>query len=262
MGVISTIGEEIQRSTTAWLILFFIFSVFEWVFARPRPSLALWAKSLSFWSIAIPVSAILEIGLGILWHNIGIKPFVELSMTSGVPNFLYTIAAIAVLILYEDFFFYWYHRVQHRWLWRWHSVHHSIRSLNAVNSYHHISEPIFRSLLIMIPASMFVVDANIFIPWVAFALWMQTGLLHSALPINIGPLRVFFGDNRFHRIHHSIEPKHYDRNFGALTTLWDRLFGTAYWPAADEWPETGVTDVSEPKTIRDWLATPLRQPAA
>jgi sterol desaturase/sphingolipid hydroxylase (fatty acid hydroxylase superfamily) len=34
-----------------------------------------------------------------------------------------------------------------------------------------------------------------------------------------------------HRIHHSPEVEHFDRNFGGITPLWDRLFGT--WYAGD-----------------------------
>ena len=43
-----------------------------------------------------------------------------------------------------DFFFYWCHRAEHRWLWRFHAVHHSIRDMNAVNAYHHPTEPVFQ----------------------------------------------------------------------------------------------------------------------
>ena len=29
-----------------------------------------------------------------------------------------------------------------------------------------------------------------------------------------------------HQIHHSTDPRHHDRNFGGLLSLWDWLFGT------------------------------------
>jgi sterol desaturase/sphingolipid hydroxylase (fatty acid hydroxylase superfamily) len=31
-----------------------------------------------------------------------------------------------------------------------------------------------------------------------------------------------------HRIHHSRDREHWDKNFGHITPLWDRLFGTCY----------------------------------
>ncbi len=56
-----------------------------------------------------------------------------------------------------------------------------------------------------------------------------------------------------HRIHHSREPQHFNKNFGVVTSVWDRLFGTAYFPAKDEWPDTGIVNQSEPSTVREFL---------
>ncbi len=44
-----------------------------------------------------------------------------------------------------------------------------------------------------------------------------------------------------HRVHHSLEPQHGDRNFGVIFTIWDRMFGTLY-ANYDEYPDTGVLD--------------------
>ena len=78
---------------------------------------------------------------------------------------------------------------------------------------------------------------------------------------SLGPLRAWFVDNRYHRIHHSLEERHFDRNFGAFTTLWDRLFGTHYAPEPGEWPDVGLAEVGEPGGVREWLDQPLRYPA-
>jgi hypothetical protein len=83
--------------------------------------------------------------------------------------------------------------------------------------------------------------------------------------MNLGPLGRYFMDNRLHRIHHSIEPQHFDKNFGLFTTLWDSLFGTAYFPARDEWPDTGVPDFPEPASMTEFLFSPFtyrRRPVA
>jgi sterol desaturase/sphingolipid hydroxylase (fatty acid hydroxylase superfamily) len=48
-----------------------------------------------------------------------------------------------------------------------------------------------------------------------------------------------------HRVHHSIEPEHQDKNFGAILSIWDHLFGTQY-RKYDEYPDTGITDNSFP----------------
>jgi sterol desaturase/sphingolipid hydroxylase (fatty acid hydroxylase superfamily) len=46
-----------------------------------------------------------------------------------------------------------------------------------------------------------------------------------------------------HQIHHSTNPKHFDRNFGGAFAFWDWLFGTLYVPVRDrEVHEVGLKD--------------------
>lgn len=48
---------------------------------------------------------------------------------------------------------------------------------------------------------------------------------------------------QFHRVHHSIEPEHQDRNFGVVLSVWDRIFGTMHRDY-DVYPATGVEGLS------------------
>jgi sterol desaturase/sphingolipid hydroxylase (fatty acid hydroxylase superfamily) len=66
---------------------------------------------------------------------------------------------------------------------------------------------------------------------VSFLIILHGHFIHSNTRLHLGILRVFFADNRFHRIHHSVQPEHFDKNFGSATTVWDRLFGTAHFPS-------------------------------
>ena len=94
---------------------------------------------------------------------------------------------------------------------------------------------------------------------VGLILSWQPIYLHSATRLQLGRvMRTLVVDSRYHRIHHSLEPKHFDRNFGAATPLWDWLFGTAYFPNDDEWPDVGLAGLDEPTNIREWSALPWR----
>jgi sterol desaturase/sphingolipid hydroxylase (fatty acid hydroxylase superfamily) len=93
---------------------------------------------------------------------------------------------------------------------------------------------------------------------VGFVLNLLTYYIHSPVDVHFGPLRKVLVDNRFHRIHHSVEPRHFDKNFGVCFSIWDRWFGTAYDPAPDEWPQVGLAGVDPPRTIRDYLLLPFR----
>lgn len=68
-------------------------------------------------------------------------------------------------------------------------------------------------------------------------------------------------DNRFHRIHHSVEPRHFDRNVGEGTSVWKQLFGMAYLPAENEWTATGVVGEPEARSITHYLCRPFRAAA-
>jgi sterol desaturase/sphingolipid hydroxylase (fatty acid hydroxylase superfamily) len=41
--------------------------------------------------------------------------------------------------------------------------------------------------------------------------------------------------------------------------VWDKLFGTAWFPRQDEWPDTGIDEHDEAKTVGEFLFRPLRK---
>ena len=201
--------------------------------------------------------------LASLWAALGLQAaFVPagLSSFSWIGRFA-VVAAVLAEAIANDFFFYWAHRFQHRFLWRYHAVHHSIREMNAVNSYHHASEAIVSLLLYTIPTSLIVADLGPGLPFASLAIWLHIVWIHSPTRADFGPLRALFVDNRFHRIHHSLEERHFDKNFGAFTTVWDRLFGTACFPEPGQWPAVGLAGIDEPRNLREWIDLPARYAA-
>jgi sterol desaturase/sphingolipid hydroxylase (fatty acid hydroxylase superfamily) len=62
---------------------------------------------------------------------------------------------------------------------------------------------------------------------------------------------------QYHRIHHSIEPKHLGKNYAAFFPIWDRIFGTCWQPARDEWPETGLPDTNGVWAMQDVVFAPF-----
>ena len=55
-----------------------------------------------------------------------------------------------------------------------------------------------------------------------------------------------------HRIHHSLEPQHIDKNFAFQFPMWDVIFGTYFHPRKGEFPATGVA--GEPGFSSFWEA--------
>lgn len=248
---------------------FFGIAIIVWgierLFPRASVTLASQLRSLRFWVIQ-------GAGTGVaitIWEYAGTAlephPFVIIPLRTWFASpwlhwTLYVITPALSVILY-DFFDYWMHRAQHRWFWKLHSIHHSIEELSGVNSYFHWTEQFFRVAFILLPAAYIVgIDGVRTVAIAELLIRVQGYYLHSPTSFHVGPiLRRVIADNRFHRIHHSIHPEHFDKNFGAGTSIWDQLFGTAYFPAKDEWPDTGMAEQAEARTLSEYLWGPFRR---
>lgn len=248
-----------------------------------RNSLSSYLRSIRFWLTAIAINTVAFTALDTWMHNspeallanrvfapdkVSPLTVIDLSPLTGsdflpVRMFGWFVAGWVVAMV-GDFFYYWLHRVQHSLplLWRFHKVHHSITELSAASSYHHVVEDMLQLVCVVLPAALLVHFNSGPVPWlIATVAASQAYFIHSSARINIGPLRYLIGDNRYHRIHHSREPRHFNKNFAAATPLWDLLFGTVYIPKGNEWPQVGLDDTPEPKRIWDYLVLPFR-PAA
>jgi len=218
---------------------------------------------LLFWIISIQCNyffSLFAIGF-INYFNIG--PIFNISFesvrTNSVLNPLFLNFLLIVLsLLIFDFFYYWYHRMQHTVLffWEFHKTHHSIKNLNSIVSYHHVSEELFRIPFIAIPLAVLIhIDApKLAILSSFFAVYGQ--FIHMNSKISLGPVRLFFADNYYHRIHHSLEDAHHNKNFTAFFPIWDILFGTAHFPKSGEFPKVGLSDVEQPKTLKEYFFQP------
>ena len=62
-----------------------------------------------------------------------------------------------------------------------------------------------------------------------------------------------------HQVHHSTDPRHYDRNFAFGLTIWDRAFGTLFTPEKDDRLTFGVigSPPSEGRTVLNLYSQPF-----
>lgn len=165
---------------------------------------------------------------------------------------------VAAYLLIGDFIYYWFHRLQHAvpLLWRFHAIHHSIQEMGAGANYHHVMESIFKALLVAIPTSLLFSGGDLVV--IGILIGFHGYYSHSATALNFGAMGRLVPDNRTHRIHHSREERHFEKNFGGATMIWDWLFRTAYFPTKDEWPDTGLSDQPEPQTASEYLLRPFK----
>ncbi|HEU5304961.1 MAG TPA: sterol desaturase family protein [Gemmatimonadales bacterium] len=152
-------------------------------------------------------------------------------------------APLIASFLLIDFLAWAHHFVRHKVsvFWYFHTIHHSQREMNLFTDLRvHVAERIISLTLTFIPLSMLQIGMPTDL-YVAVALNWYTRAYHANLRTNYGFLKHVLVTPQSHRIHHSIEPRHQDKNFGVIFTFWDRLFGTLY-AHYDEYPETGIAD--------------------
>jgi sterol desaturase/sphingolipid hydroxylase (fatty acid hydroxylase superfamily) len=187
----------------------------------------------------------------------GWRPLFDLHFETG-HRIALAFAAMLVGALIVDFFFYWFHRLQHtsQWLWQAHLLHHTDTALNVTTTnrthfFEHMLTPLFMAtpitLLFSLPRSDIVAIAVVPLIWSHF--------VHANLRIGFGRLWWLVSSPQYHRIHHSVQREHQDNNFAVWLPLWDILFGTAFAPRPGESPASGVDGV-EVSTFSDALTLP------
>jgi sterol desaturase/sphingolipid hydroxylase (fatty acid hydroxylase superfamily) len=163
--------------------------------------------------------------------------------STSVLRLVLLVPLLLIPILVFDFFYYWLHRAQHSWPWFWqvHKLHHTDEAVNVTTSYrHHWTEEFFRSVAIVAPMALLfnITPAEGGFLTVVLAQWGH--FVHANIRMPMGKAGLVVAGPQYHRIHHSVERKHWDKNFAAYFPLWDIVFGTAYVPQHNEWPATGV----------------------
>lgn len=169
--------------------------------------------------------------------------------------------ALVFLAIY-DFFYYWWHRSQHAFspLWSQHKLHHTEESLNVTTGtrHHWLEEPI-RVFVILLPIGLLFDQKPVTITWIGTWLMLWGFFIHSNLRITFGRFTPVFSGPHLHRLHHSIETQHCDKNFAAFYPLYDILFGTYCAPKHNEYPATGLASGESLNGF--WLAnvSPFRE---
>lgn len=133
----------------------------------------------------------------------------------------------AVAFVLYDLAYYVMHRTSHKvpFLWAVHAVHHESRDFNLTVGARAgllgplTAFPFYLSLAFVgVPTSVYLA-----ISAVGHATMF---LAHARFIGRFGWLGLVFNSPLHHRLHHSREEEHFDKNFGGVLIVWDRLFGT------------------------------------
>ena len=185
-----------------------------------------------------------------------------------------------------DFVYYWWHRLSHEVnvLWAAHVVHHQSEDYNLAVALRQAVATSFTSLPFYLPLALLGVPTVVYATVSAFSTLYQFWI-HTELLGKLGPLELVLNTPSHHRVHHAVNPRYLDRNYGATLIVWDRIFGTfaeereppiygtvkplgsfnPVWAQVAYWVELwrkGRTLPDGRDRVRLWLARPDWPPAA
>ena len=157
-----------------------------------------------------------------------VAPF-EIFSFSNMP--VPKILSIILSFLFIDFFSYFSHWSFHKiqFLWSLHRLHHSDKSVDTITTFFHhplervadffINVTIFVLFDIPVPVILFYgLIASLHAPLTHFKILLPEKLNKILSYLIVTP--------NFHRIHHSLDMKEGNSNFGIIFPFWDKLFGT------------------------------------
>lgn len=175
--------------------------------------------------------ASLSIGIG----NLILNGFMKIGMFM-VFVFFYNLTPLRIphtwwsyvlCLVVLDFCRYWAHRIAHeqRFWWSTHVVHHSSEHYNLSVSFR-LSWTQNLKIVFFLPVILLGFNPLVFFIVhqieVLYQFWIHTELIRK-LP---APIEYIFTTPSHHRVHHSVNEKYIDKNYGSTFIIWDRMFGT------------------------------------
>ncbi|NEN94393.1 MAG: sterol desaturase family protein [Moorea sp. SIO3I7] len=243
--ILITLSHEISLNPWFYGIVSMILLIEIWLPARQQARLSVGFCQDSLWLLGDLVETILFL-----------KPCISvlyaLSNRVGFPIFdSATILPPPIMLvlgfLLSDFLIWFGHILRHHIpaFWYFHAVHHSQTELNLLSGLRfHIVDKAIAYIIVALPMIALGISAPSIILFKVLQKWYLR-IYHANLKLNYGWLKHIMITPQSHRIHHSIEAQHRDRNFGSILIIWDYLFGTQYCQY-DEYPATGIDDPNFP----------------
>ena len=200
-----------------------------------------------------------------------------LSSLNGTPSVVVATLFTVVFFTFDDFTKYWVHRWMHKWpvLWALHKVHHSAETLNPITVYRtHPLEGILFSLRgalsqgVVISVFFFIFGDKVDlvtilgVNFLVFSFHIAgSNLRHSHIDIKYWSwLEKILISPAQHQLHHSLDERHYDKNFGAALAIWDWMFGSLHHSEDIDNLVLGVEDDDfNPRSLKELYLKPLKE---
>jgi alkylglycerol monooxygenase len=130
-------------------------------------------------------------------------------------------------LVFYDFCYYWLHRMGHEVavLWAAHVVHHQSQDYNLSTALRQTSSGALLGWVFYLPMALAGVPPLVF-GVVALVDLLYQFWVHTEQVGKLGWFDRWFCSPSNHRVHHAVNDRYLDKNYGGILILWDRLFGT------------------------------------
>jgi sterol desaturase/sphingolipid hydroxylase (fatty acid hydroxylase superfamily)/uncharacterized membrane protein YhhN len=130
-------------------------------------------------------------------------------------------------LLFYDFCYYWLHRAGHEVavFWAAHVVHHQSQDYNLSTALRQTSSGALLGWLFYLPMAVAGVPPLVF-GVVALVDLLYQFWVHTEHVGKLGWFDRWFCSPSNHRVHHAVNDRYLDRNYGGILIVWDRLFGS------------------------------------
>lgn len=187
------------------------------------------------------------LGIGFLTISFITKGFIIFCFTIIYKHRLFSLPLntwygwLLVLIM-EDFTFYWFHRISHvvRFFWASHQLHHSSEIYSLASTFRETwTGTVTCTFLFWGWMPLIGVEPGVIVLLKSISMiyqfWLHTEKI-TKLPVWFEKI---FNTPSHHRVHHGSNEEYLDKNFGGILIIWDRMFGT-YLPETIR-PKYGLT---------------------
>jgi sterol desaturase/sphingolipid hydroxylase (fatty acid hydroxylase superfamily) len=217
---------------TLLVVLGSLLAVAMWEFFRPRrcrefPALRRRFANIGFWIVnLVLVGFVLE-------SPARVRPHIEAVFSAHLPSWPIAEPGLSFLagFLLLDFLRYAVHRCEHAvpLFWRFHALHHSDPDVDVTTSVrHHPLEYTLASMVYWLAVLLFDVPVVVVLSH-GLVVFAMAAVQHGNIRLphraerSLQPVLVTVD---MHRIHHSAVFEQANSNYGAVLSVWDRLFGT------------------------------------
>ena len=130
-------------------------------------------------------------------------------------------------LVFYDFCYYWLHRMGHECagLWAAHVVHHQSQHYNLSTALRQTSSGFLFDWIFYLPMALAGVPPLVF-GVVALIDLLYQFWVHTEQVGKLGWFDRWFCSPSNHRVHHAVNDRYVDRNYGGVLIIWDRLFGS------------------------------------